>query len=329
MKWKNIVANAKTIKAGVEKNGAMPTIKNYSTAQLCYIFAKAISSPGKDVSDKKVGNCPNCTGTGINKNLTRNEYLNLAKRTVAWFDKYGVAPNYSSYQNEKVSIRLQTFCYAKIIVWYVNNKRMPNTCWFKNSVFKSSSSSGSSSSKSSSSSTCTNPYKATPYDSASGCDHMGQNNGYCCACAMLQKMFYRLGYKVSQSELAKVAGTTTAGTGHDGIETAIAYVGRKFGVKFTAKWYNLSDLGMEGMAKLMCKKNTAVGNHILYRMTWGHYEYPLVLDVSAKTIKVVNSLGDSCSSGCYCGYVETRDWSTHKDYIGGISQKSVLVITKG
>ena len=82
---------------------------------------------------------------------------------------------------------------------------------------------------------CTNPYKALPYNNNTGCDAMGQNTGYYCGCSMLQKMFYRLGYKVSQSEIARVAGTTTSGTGHAGLETAIAYVGKKFGVKFNAE----------------------------------------------------------------------------------------------
>ena len=43
--------------------------------------------------------------------------------------------------------------------------------------------------------------------------------------------------------------------------------------------------------------------------------------------EVQNSLGNTCSNGCYYGYVEERSLSTFRSYINGISQKSVMVIT--
>jgi hypothetical protein len=78
MKWKDIVANAKKVKEGVEKNHKLPVIKGYNTATLCYIFGEAVKKPAKDVVDKTVQNCPSCTGSSILKNLTRNEYVKLA-----------------------------------------------------------------------------------------------------------------------------------------------------------------------------------------------------------------------------------------------------------
>ena len=217
---------------------------------------------------------------------------------------------------------------ARIVVYYYAKKVMPNIANANSSNFQSATKKTTTTSTKTTTVECKNPYKAKPYNSNSSCDAMGQNNGYYCGCSMLQKMFYRLGYKVSQSEIAKVAGTTTDGTGHEGLETAIAYVGRKFGVKFKVTWKTLGELGFEGMGKLMCKKNTAVGNHLLYRDEWGHYEYPLEVNVSNNTIKVINSLGSMCTSSCYCGYIEERSWSTHQRYINGISQKSVLIIEK-
>ena len=324
MKWKYIVNNSKIIKQTVEKKKKLPTIQGYSHAEIIYTLAKAVLKPQKSQAYKKVGACPNCTGNSINKNLTKKEYTTLANNYIKWVDKNGKAPNYMNYQNTKISIKLLEYCLAKIIVWYdAHNNVLPLTCWFKSSDFSTSSSSSSSTVTE-----CTNPYKALPYNSNSSCDAMGQNTGYYCACSMVQKMMYRLGYKISQSELARVMGTTTAGTGHSGIETGIAYCGRKFGVNFKVEWYNLSDLGFEKMGKLMCRKNTAVGNHVNYRDEWGHYEYPLTVNTSNQTIKVINSLGSMCTSSCYCGYIEERSWSTHRRYINGISQKSVLVITK-
>ena len=65
--------------------------------------------------------------------------------------------------------------------------------------------------------------------------------------------------------------------------------------------------------------------HNLYRNQWGHYE--VINKVYDDYCDVQNSLGDTCSSGCYYGYVEERYLSTFRSYISGISQKSVMVIT--
>ena len=330
MKWKNIVSNANKIKKQIETNKQLPTIKGYSYADLIYIFSKAVKTPNKDITDKKVSKAPSPSGNNISKNLTKAEYQKIAQNNIEWINDRGTCANYSIYQNYHIRPRLLLYCLSKIIVYYdENNNTLPLTCLFRTSDVENTKSSSPNSGKSSSSSTsnCTNPYKALPYNSNTGCNAMGQDTGYFCACSMVQKMMYRLGYKISQEELARVMGTTEAGTGHYGIETGVAYCGRKFGVKFNVHWYDFSDLGWKKMGEFMCKKNTAVGNHVLYRDQWGHYEYPLTVNTSNGTMKVINSLGSSCGS-CYCGYIEERSQSTHRRYINGISQKSVLVIEK-
>ena len=47
------------------------------------------------------------------------------------------------------------------------------------------------------------------------------------------------------------------------------------------------------------------------------------------TLKILNSLGDNCGGNTYCGYIETRSKSTQKQYINGISQKSVAYLYNG
>lgn len=326
MKWKDIVANAEKVKKGVEKNKKIPTIKGYSTAQLCYIFAKAVRNPHKDISDKKVSPCPNCTGNSIEKNLTKSEYQKLAKYTIDWIDERGVAPNYTTYQNYMVSIRLQTYCYAKIIVFYdEHSNTLPVTCWFKNSVFYSNASNSSSSNKSSNSSTSSN--KKYGHATKSGCDNMGQNNGYYCACHSLQEVIRNLyGIVISQSTLASVMGTTSAGTGHNGIDTAVAWFNRKYGKNLKITWKNFSDLGWSGIKKIVGSNNQDCIVHNLYRNQWGHYE---VINNVSSNINVQNSLGSYCANGCYCGYIEYRTQNEFRSYINGISQKSIAVLTRG
>ena len=71
----------------------------------------------------------------------------------------------------------------------------------------------------------------------------------------------------------------------------------------------------------------AVFCHLLYRNQWGHYEVPK--SVGDSNLSILNSLGSSCGSGTYCGYIETRSKSTQRSYMNGISQKSIAILTQG
>lgn len=171
-------------------------------------------------------------------------------------------------------------------------------------------------------------YKKYGHATESGCDNRGQNNGVYCGPHSMQECIRNLtGKVIPQSTLASWAGTTSGGTDHEGIETAIAMAAKKLSVELNCKWYNFSDLGWNGIKKILESNNQDCIVHNLYRDQWGHYE--VVNKIYDSYCDVQNSLGDSCSSGCYCGYVEDRYLSTFQRYISGISQKSVLVITRG
>lgn len=175
---------------------------------------------------------------------------------------------------------------------------------------------------------CTNPYNSTPHPTAPGCNGMGQNNSVYCAPSSVHKILYKFGIRdITQGQLASWMGTGSAGTSHSGIETGIAMVNNRKGTKLSIKWYNFSDLGWEGIGKIICNPNQDVLVHNLYRNQWGHYETINQINTNTGVIKVLNSLGSSCGS-CYCGYVESRAASTFRSYISGISQKSIAVITK-
>lgn len=163
------------------------------------------------------------------------------------------------------------------------------------------------------------------YLTNTGCKGMGQCTSYYCACNSLQQAFYRLtGIFVEESTIARWCGTGYDGTGHDGIGTGVAQFNRKYNKNVKINWYNFSDVGWDKL-KDMTKKG-AVFCHILYRDKWGHYE---VIKSIGDDLKVLNSLGDSCGNGTYCGYIEQREKSTQKRYMSGISQKSIAYLTNG
>ena len=105
---------------------------------------------------------------------------------------------------------------------------------------------------------------------------------------------------------------------------------KKYNKKVNINWYNFSELAgssskrWDKIAEYL--KKGAVFFHLLYRDQWGHYE---PIKSVGDDLKILNSLGDSCGSGAYCGYIETRGRGTQQRYISGISQKSVAVLTNG
>lgn len=158
-----------------------------------------------------------------------------------------------------------------------------------------------------------------------GCSGMGQCTGFYCACNSLQQAFYRLtGILVDEKTIAGWAGTTSDGTDHTGINTAVAKFNKKYGKNVKIEWYNFSELSWDKLKEML--KKGAIFFHLLYRLKWGHYE---PIKSIGDVLKILNSLGDSCGNGTYCGYIETRSKATQKQYINGISQKSVAYLYNG
>ena len=145
VKWKTIVNESNTIKKYVEKNQKEKNINGLNKGETLYVLSQAVRNPGKDVKiTKAYKTCPDCTGNGIYENLTKSQYLDVAKRAVNWLNdsehKYQ-APNYITFKNKwLISVRLANYAFSKIIVYYDTHKAMPNTCWFANATFNTKSS---------------------------------------------------------------------------------------------------------------------------------------------------------------------------------------------
>ncbi|MBQ3407988.1 MAG: hypothetical protein IJH12_02135 [Clostridia bacterium] len=317
---------AEKIKEYVEKNKEIPNSievnkKKYSKTECLYILGYAIDHLNENFDFKSGKVASNPVITVINEDIYESDYKDQSKRLCQYLNQNGKAPNYikSVKSSTKISPDLELYAFAKIIDYYYKNKRLPNYCNYNSSVLAS---------VKSSKNNCSNPYKSSPHPTKKGCDAMGQNTGYFCAICALQHSLFKFGIYVSQSQLAKWAGTTSSGTSHQGIRTAVAMVNSKYHVNISVDEKNFSDLGLEGLAKLICKSNVDVIIHLLYRLKYGHYESINEIDVKNKMFKILNSLGNKCSGGCYCGYVEDRSLAVEKSYIGGISQKSIIILTK-
>ena len=308
---------ARNIKATVEKSRTIGDNKvngvTYTYPESAYILSYALNNLSSDVTVPSVKKPSNWTGDTLNEDIYPSDWKDQAKRVVQFIKQNGQCPNWVTTVKSKkrASAWMFIYAFAKILVWYKDhNNTLPNYCNYKTAVFYA-----------------TPTQKKYGHATKSGCDNMGQNNGYYCGCHSLQEVFRNLtGKVVGQSTIAGWAGTTTSGTDHGGLNTAVAKFNKTYGYNLTVEWKSFSDVGWSGIKKIVNSTNQDCVIHNLYRNTWGHYE--VVNSVTDSNIKVQNSLGDKCSSGCYCGYVENRSPSTFKSYINGISQKSVMIITK-
>lgn len=177
-------------------------------------------------------------------------------------------------------------------------------------------------------------YVSSPHWTGTGCNKLGQCNGYFCGPHSIRQCLAKQDIdNYTEATIASYAGTTTAGTGHAGLNTAIAYIARKEGIKISVEWKNFSDLGnttterFKALGELISTQNKGVFLHGLYQYKDGHYEVIKEVNLNNNTVLVLNSLGSKCNSPAYCGKLERRSFSTMAGYLKGISQKSVCILT--
>lgn len=360
-----ILKEAKEIRSFMEKNKKIPKscqlgdgtiLSPYSVS---YLMASMIQDKfKKDIYD--LTDVVKYDSSKFNDNINGEEvktsdYLFMINNFINFCKKYKRVPSYITTQKSgtEVSFELFMYCLSKIIVWYQNNKTLPNYCTFNKNVFKNTETvtvtkksnktiSTSTSAKTSSSNKTVvknTVKKITRYVQTNlleniGCSGRGQCTSYYCSCNALQQMFYRLtGILVPEKTIAKWAGVTTAGVGHAGIETAVAKFNKTYGKNLKISWKNFSDLGstqkerFENLGKMIIKSNVAVFFHLCYKLLYGHYEPIKSINTNTQMLEILNSLGTKNSDGSYQGYVENRGFATQQSYISAMNQKSLCIIT--
>ena len=306
--YAKILERAKTCQNNVKKNK-----KNGIDDRWSYYMAKAILTPNKDIKRISYTSAPNPAGTSISETIEKADYMDMCKRLVNFVESKKKMPNWVTYKNYKIKPDLLTETLSRILIYHSEHKKMPSKVNCKSSVYKST------------------VKKLWSYITEKGCKGMGQCTGYYCACNSLQQSFYRLtGILVDESTIAGWAGTTTSGTSHAGIETAVAMFNKKYNKNIKLQWFNFNDLGKtdaERWNKIQYYINIgALFIHLLYRDAYGHYE---VIKGVNEPLTILNSLGSMCTSVSYCGYIEYREKAVELRYMKGISQKSVAVLTNG
>lgn len=343
MKYEDIVELADKVVESIEKKhtATLDNTRNYATN--AYIFSKSLLNPGKAVGVKKVKLHPKPQHDVIHGGIGVKNFQTLCKLMVNWVDKdsnkQNESPAYLRFNDKKIGIDAWAYATARMVRYYHEKNRLPNkkvivtSKIFDDEIKRQEAEKRKREEEERKRREEEERRKALRkygHATQSGCDNRGQNNGHFCGPHSLQECIRNLtGEVISQDTLAEWAGTTSDGTDHDGLNTAVIMAGRRLGVNLTVQWHNFSELGWDGVRNIVNSNNQDCVIHNLYRRDgefgYGHYE--TVNRIYDDYCDVQNSLGDYCDYGCYCGYVEERDLSTFKYYIDGISQKSVMVIT--
>ena len=337
----NIKSLANTVKKYIDTNKKLPSTvtlsgKKYTWPQLWYIFSYAVNNLGKSLT--KVPNVKRCTkanGKVINEKITSSDYKDQAKRILQYIKQNGKAPNFVTTVKSKTRVRprVSIDALSRAVVYYYEKKKLL-TVTFNSKRFKSSSKP---------TTTCPGPrYTSSPHWTEQGAGYLGQINPYNCGPHSVRQSIKKFGINISESTLASWAGTTTSGTDHDGINTAIAMAAKKAGVKIDVEWKNFSELGsndaarFKALGELLCQKNVAAFLHILYSGAGdyydpddecGHYEPLDRVNTETKYVRALNSLGSRDGYGYY-GHLQDRTFNLEAQYISGISQKSVCILRK-
>ena len=130
---KNVVSyvdKEKKFPATIKVNG-----KSYNYGTFTEMLASAVVNTASKPLNKTYKNAPSPTGDTINTTINKTDYIKLARIVVSFYNTHKRCPNYVEFGKKKIKPQLFSYCFAKIIKFYIENKRYPSTCKFQSDVF--------------------------------------------------------------------------------------------------------------------------------------------------------------------------------------------------
>jgi hypothetical protein len=119
--YNTILEKAQNIKNNVEKNYKLGESTGWS-----YYIAKEIIQRTKTVPKIGVKGASKSEGNDFGRQISKDEYLDMAKRLTAYVEKHNQLPNNIKIGNKLMRVSDYTYMFARILVYYDNNKKLPS-----------------------------------------------------------------------------------------------------------------------------------------------------------------------------------------------------------
>lgn len=175
-------------------------------------------------------------------NAPFNEYQDAIERVLRyWHTHNKTLPDYVTINGLKFYTNDYIDAVNRVQQYIDKNKKTPPMVWFRNTNTP----------------TPTPPAPSTDWVLTGYFQQDYQNTSYTCGPSSAQMVFSALGLSFNESQIASLAGTTTAGTSHQQLYTAM----RKLYPSLDIAEYYLSDIGFDGIIGKL-KNNCEIILHI-------------------------------------------------------------------
>ena len=119
--YASIVAKAESIKKNVEKEYELGEASTWS-----YYIAKEVIKRTKTVEKIKIGGASKSTGNDFGRQISKSDYLDMAKRLCKYVESHNQLPNNIKTGNKLMRVSDYTYMFARILVYYDTNKKLPS-----------------------------------------------------------------------------------------------------------------------------------------------------------------------------------------------------------
>ena len=248
----DIIKEAIEVKTFIERNKKLPNYctiggNQYSIYTTAYLISRAVRNLKSESFNLKTMNKPNQGfSVKLNENCSKTTYLDMITRFNEYCSKNNRVPAYVITIKNKADFTTFLYGACKILTYYKENKTLPNSCLFTSSYIdvsqktttKTKNNQNISTSHSKKTSGKSKIYTSKPHLLTTAED-LGQKFPYSCGANLLQQLLKKLlGITIPETTLMSWAGTTHQGTGHPGLETAVAIAAKKYKVNLQVTWKN-------------------------------------------------------------------------------------------
>lgn len=128
--YKKIISKAQECKDSVKKEYKLGINKKWS-----YYFAKEILSPRTDVKKIDFEKEENHKQDKISRQIKKADYIDCAKRYVAYVEKHKRLPNYITYKTFKIKPSIICYVFAKVLLHHKKDNKLPAEVTINSKIF--------------------------------------------------------------------------------------------------------------------------------------------------------------------------------------------------